>query len=47
MMKIAIFHDYIGAIGGGEKLVLKSINYLYKSLGPCLRSGLYENITCN
>ncbi|MEW6714843.1 MAG: glycosyltransferase family 4 protein, partial [Nitrospirota bacterium] len=21
-MKIAIFHDYIGAIGGGEKLVL-------------------------
>ena len=22
MMKIAILHDYIGAIGGGEKLVL-------------------------
>jgi hypothetical protein len=22
MLKIAIFHDYIGAIGGGEKLVL-------------------------
>jgi hypothetical protein len=21
-MKVAIFHDYIGAIGGGEKLVL-------------------------
>ena len=21
-MKIAIFHDYIGAIGGGEKLIL-------------------------
>ncbi len=21
-MRIAIFHDYIGAIGGGEKLVL-------------------------
>jgi hypothetical protein len=28
-MKIAIFHDYIGAIGGGEKLVLT----LAKGLG--------------
>ena len=28
-MKVAIFHDYIGAIGGGEKLVLT----LAKGLG--------------
>lgn len=26
-MKIAIFHDYFGAIGGGEKLVLMLANY--------------------
>ena len=27
-MKIAIFHDYFGAIGGGEKLVLMLAKYL-------------------
>ena len=27
-MKVAIFHDYFGAIGGGEKLVLMLAKYL-------------------
>ena len=27
-MKTAIFHDYFGAIGGGEKVVITLANYI-------------------